>query len=119
MPWRISPSARFSENAEPDACLILVVAALLEAGGDAIVRTGLHSPTVAAKGGLIVLDGLVLLAYGVVVNTPSWDFGRLLGVYVTLFFVAAQGINFFAFGVRPDLSVLLGGLLIVSYARLH
>jgi small multidrug resistance family-3 protein len=28
--------------------------------------------------------------------------------------VAAQVINFFAFGVRPDLSVLLGGLLIVS-----
>jgi small multidrug resistance family-3 protein len=93
---------------------ILAAAALLEAGGDAIVSSGLHAPTIAAKGGLIALGGLVLLAYGVVVNTPSWDFGRLLGVYVTLFFLAAQAINFLAFGVRPDLSVLLGGLLIVS-----
>src|SRR5260370_39527141 len=96
------------------ALLILVAAALLEAGGDAIVRTGLHSPTAAVRGGLIALGGLVLLAYGVVVNTPSWDFGRLLGVYVTLFFMAAQAINFFAFGVRPELPVLLGGLLIVA-----
>lgn len=47
------------------------------------------------------------------VNTPSWDFGRLLGVYVTLFFVVAQAINFVGFGMRPTLPILVGGSLIV------
>ena len=96
------------------ALLILAVAALLEAGGDAIVRTGLHSQAAASKAGLIVFGGLVLLAYGITVNTPSWDFGRLLGVYVTLFFVAAQAINLFAFHVQPGVPVLVGGALIVA-----
>ena len=98
----------------PVALFVLLVAALLEAGGDAIVRGGLHASGAALKTGLIVLGGVVLLAYGVVVNAPAWDFGRLLGVYVTLFFVATQAINFLAFGVAPAAPILLGGALIVS-----
>ncbi len=62
------------------AFLVLFAAALLEAGGDAVVRAGLHMPRPVHKAGLIFLGGLVLLAYGVVVNAPPWDFGRLLGV---------------------------------------
>jgi small multidrug resistance family-3 protein len=96
------------------ALLILIVAALLEAGGDAIVRTGLHAHAPAQKGALFGLGALVLLSYGVVVNTPAWDFGRLLGVYVSLFFVAAQVINLVAFHVQPALPVLTGGALIVA-----
>ena len=96
------------------AFLILAAAALLEAGGDAIVRGGLHAQTLGRRTGLIFLGGLVLTAYGVVVNTPAWDFGRLLGVYVTLFFLAAQLINFFAFHVKPAAPVLVGGLLITA-----
>jgi hypothetical protein len=46
------------------------------------------------------------LAYGLSVNAPPWDFGKLLGVYVTLFFVLAQIINYLAFGMRPDLPIL-------------
>lgn len=96
------------------ALLTLALAALLEAGGDAVVRTGLHSQTSAKRIGLIVLGGFVLTTYGVVVNTPSWDFGRLLGVYVALFFVAAQIINLLAFHVQPGTPVLVGGTLIVA-----
>lgn len=96
------------------AFLILIVAALLEAGGDAVVRTGLHAQSLAQRTGLIVLGGLVLTAYGVVVNAPPWDFGRLLGVYVALFFLAAQAINFVAFHVTPGTPVLVGGALIIG-----
>ncbi|HZC17682.1 MAG TPA: hypothetical protein VE309_13060 [Caulobacteraceae bacterium] len=95
------------------AFLILAIAALLEAGGDAVVRTGLHSNAAAYRVGLIVFGGLVLTAYGVVVNAPPWDFGRLLGVYVTLFFLAAQIINLFAFHVKPGAPVFVGGALII------
>jgi hypothetical protein len=48
------------------------------------------------------------------VNAPPWDFGRLLGVYVTLFFLVAQAINFFVFGVRPPLPIYVGGSLIIT-----
>ena len=96
------------------ALLVLAAAALLEAGGDAIVRTGLHAGSGALRLGLILAGGLVLLGYGVVVNTPSWDFGRLLGVYVSLFFVAAQLVNLCAFHVRPGLPTLAGGGLIIA-----
>ena len=96
------------------ALTLLIASALLEAGGDALVRTGLHSHSLAARAGLMALGALVLFGYGVTVNTPPWDFGRLLGVYVALFFVVAQLINLLGFGVKPTLPIILGGLLIIA-----
>lgn len=96
------------------ALLILAAAALLEAGGDAVVRRGLHHAHGPARVAWMAAGGVVLFAYGVTVNLPPWDFGRLLGVYVTLFFLVAQAINFFAFGIRPGLPILAGGLLIAA-----
>ncbi len=93
---------------------ILILAAALEAGGDALARTGLHAATLPGRAGLLAAGAAVLFAYGVTVNLPSWDFGRLLGVYVALFFVVAQLINLFAFGMKPALPIYLGGLLIIS-----
>jgi small multidrug resistance family-3 protein len=98
----------------PVALLILLCAALLEAGGDAIVRAGLHAPGPAQCFGLICLGGLVLTAYGVAVNAPPWNFGRLLGVYVALFFVAAQAINLLAFHIAPSPAIVVGGALIFA-----
>jgi drug/metabolite transporter (DMT)-like permease len=49
-----------------------------------------------------------------VVNTPPWDFGKLLGVYVVFFFVVAQLINWIFFHQRPTGPILLGGALIVA-----
>jgi small multidrug resistance family-3 protein len=96
------------------AYLLLLLAALLETGGDALVRVGLHSPGTASRIGPSAAGGAVLFAYGVAVNSPAWDFGKLLGVYVTLFFVAAQVINLVFFHARPDLPILIGGALIVT-----
>ena len=96
------------------AYLILAIAAALEAGGDAIVRKGLHASTTPTRIGLFALGAAVLFAYGVTVNSPPWDFGKLLGIYVTLFFVVAQIVNFIFFGARPDLPIFVGGALIVT-----
>ena len=90
---------------------VLLLAALLEAGGDALVRSGLQAGG-STRIGLIVLGGVVLTAYGVCVNTPRWDFGRLIGVYIVFFFVVAQAINWFAFHVAPTPAMLVGGGLI-------
>jgi small multidrug resistance family-3 protein len=94
------------------AYMILLLAAVLEAGGDALVRRGLHGA--GNRTALLGAGAIVLFAYGITVNTPQWDFGKLLGVYVTLFFVVAQVINLAVFGVRPDLPVVAGGALIVA-----
>ena len=94
--------------------LFLVAAALLEAGGDAIIRAGLgqaaHGPRIA----LLAAGAIVLTAYGILVNQPGWDFGRLLGAYVAVFFVTAQVINAASFQRSPTLPVLVGGALIVA-----
>src|ERR1700761_1807758 len=92
---------------------ILLLAAVLEAGGDALVRLGLHGQG-GARLGFFVAGAAVLFLYGLSVNAPAWDFGRLLGVYVTLFFVVAQVINFAMFHVKPGAPILVGGALIVA-----
>jgi len=93
---------------------LLMIAAGLEAGGDALVRLGLHSTSLGTRVILMAAGAAVLFGYGVSVNLPPWDFGKLLGVYVTLFFLVAQIVNFAVFGVRPDLPVLVGGALIMA-----
>jgi small multidrug resistance family-3 protein len=95
--------------------LLLGLAATLEAGGDALARTGLQSHAVLlVRVGIFAAAALVLFVYGVTVNLPPWDFGRLLGVYVSLFFLVAQVINFFAFGTKPSLPIIAGGALILA-----
>ena len=97
------------------AILILFLAAVLEAGGDALVRGALHAPAGSLrKGGLFLLSAVVLFAYGLMVNAPSWDFGRLLGIYVVFFFVVAQVISWLFFQQPPSIAVLCGGVLIVA-----
>jgi small multidrug resistance family-3 protein len=94
--------------------LLLLIAACLEVGGDAIVRAGLKNHTGLAQFALIALGGVVLLAYGFFVNIAPTDFGRLLGAYVVLFFVVAQIVNWVAFGIRPDAAILVGGAFILA-----
>jgi len=61
--------------------LIFIAAALLEVGGDALIRKGLVNSNLL----LIVSGCLALGGYGLMVNLVKWDFSRLLGVYVAVF----------------------------------
>jgi small multidrug resistance family-3 protein len=97
----------------PTILLILLLSAFLEAGGDALVRLGLHAPTTFHRIGLFLAGAVVLFSYGFVVNSPPWDFGKLLGVYVVFFFIVAQLISYFVFHAVPNRSVLVGGLFLV------
>jgi drug/metabolite transporter superfamily protein YnfA len=93
---------------------VLLVATILEAGGDAVVRTGLHHPMLGVRTSLLLLGGIMLFCYGVVLNQAPFDFGRLIGAYVATFFVVGQVINLLAFRTLPSLPVIVGGLLIVA-----
>jgi small multidrug resistance family-3 protein len=95
------------------ALTLLVAAAVLEAGGDALVRLGLHSSLTARRTLFLAAGGLLLFGYGCLVNGPPWDFGRLIGVYVVLFFLMAQAIGWFVFGEVPSRGTWLGGLFIL------
>lgn len=63
------------------AWLVFVASAVLEVGGDAVIRKGLRGAGLA----VILLGCAMLGAYGLVVNTVRWDFSKLLGVYVAVF----------------------------------
>ena len=96
------------------AILILLLCALLEAGGDALARKGMHAGTSASRLGFYAMAAAVLFAYGWLVNRPPWKFGALLGIYVVLFFVVAQTISWVVFHERPTLPIWVGGALIVT-----
>jgi len=93
------------------ATLLLVLAASLEVGGDALVRWGLKGPRHLG----LPLGALVLFAYGLSVNLPKdWDFGRLMGVYIAVFFVVSQAVAAGIFRERIQTPALVGGALIVA-----
>lgn len=96
------------------AFFILILAALLEAGGDALVRAGLRSQTAGLRVFLFAIAGVALLLYGLTVNAPLWDFGKLLGLYVVLFFVVAQLMSWIFFHQPPGRATWIGGALIVA-----
>jgi small multidrug resistance family-3 protein len=90
--------------------ILLVLAAVLEVGGDALVRWGL-------KGGRwygLALGAAVLFAYGLSVNLPKWDFGRLMGVYIAVFFIVAQVVAVAAFHEKLQMPTMVGGALIIA-----
>ncbi len=62
----------------------------------------------------ILAGAVVLTAYGSAVNIPRWDFGKLLGIYVVLFFLMAQILAKLRFGQSPTLPIYAGGGLIVA-----
>jgi small multidrug resistance family-3 protein len=88
----------------------LILAAVLEVGGDALVRHGLHK-----RGILLIAAGMAALAiYGLMVNLTKLDFGKLMGVYIVLFFVVSQLVALLVFKERLQLPVMVGGALVVA-----
>lgn len=96
------------------ALVVLTLAAFLEAYGDSCFQSALYRSGGMARVLAFAGGAASLAAYGLVVNAPRWEFGRLLGAYVVLFFLLAQIVARVRFGQTPTLSVLVGGALIVA-----
>ena len=94
----------------PWAWLTFLTAAIMEVGGDALIRKGLRG-----LGMSIILAGVLMLgAYGVVVNTVRWDFSKLLGVYVAVFALVSVLAGRFAFQESIPTSTWLGLAIIIT-----
>jgi small multidrug resistance family-3 protein len=96
------------------AFLILALAALLEALGDSFFQASFYRSSGFGRIVWFLAGTAVLASYGSVVNIPRWDFGKLLGVYVVLFFVMAQILNKVRFQQSPTTPIYVGGTLIIA-----
>ncbi len=88
---------------------LLVLSALLEVGGDAGIRSGLQGKQVG-----FLLGSVLLIAYGFVVNLSKLDFGKLMGLYIVIFFVVSQVIAILVFKEKLQMPTLVGGALILA-----
>lgn len=91
------------------AWVVFICAAILEVGGDAVVRKGLRG-----SGLVVILIGCAMLgSYGVVVNTVKWDFSKLLGVYVAIFAVISVLFGRFVFEENVPTATWIGLMVII------
>ncbi|MDE3187943.1 MAG: hypothetical protein KGM96_10535 [Acidobacteriota bacterium] len=93
---------------------VLSVAAFLEVWGDSLFQTSFYRSAGLGRVLAFVAGVAVLACYGSTVNVPQWDFGKLLGVYVVLFFVMVQLMARVRFGQSPTPPIYAGGALIVA-----
>jgi drug/metabolite transporter superfamily protein YnfA len=99
--------------------LVLIVAALFEVAGDALIRRGLTT-----SGPLLIVLGFITLgSYGIVVNQLALDFSVLLGAYVGVFAVVSVLCGRLVFAERVGqttwlgLSIVLLGSAVMYYGR--
>ena len=101
------------------AWAVFICAAVLEVGGDAVVRKGLRGSGFA----MMALGFVMLGCYGIVVNMVKWDFSKLLGVYVAVFALVSILFGRFVFDETVPastwigLSVILAGGMIIQFGN--
>jgi small multidrug resistance family-3 protein len=94
--------------------VFLIVATLLEVGGDAVVRLALHRVPGPVRVLCFALGAGLLFGYGTLLNLAPLDFGRVVGLYIATLFVVWQLINWVVFRSAPTLPILCGGVLIIA-----
>lgn len=93
--------------------LVLVIAAYLEVQGDACFQSGLYHSSGSKRFGWFITGTIVLVSYSLFLNSSRVDFGKLLGVYVVLFFLVAQVVAKVQFHQTPSKPIFVGGAFIV------
>jgi small multidrug resistance family-3 protein len=89
----------------------LIAAAILEAGGNAMLRQGF-----LRSWWPLLLAGVATLGlYGLLVNQSGlqFDFGRLMGCYIVAFFLVSQLLALLIFHDLPSARTLLGAAFIL------
>ena len=92
----------------------VLVATVLEATGDAVVRVALSHPSVPARVALFAIGTVLLGLYGTSLNLAPVDFATVTGAYVATLFVVFQITNYLFFRAVPTPAILVGGAMIVA-----
>jgi drug/metabolite transporter superfamily protein YnfA len=99
--------------------LIFILSAILEVGGDAVIRKGLRGRSLT----IVIIGCAMLGCYGVVINTVRWDFSKLLGVYVAIFALVSVLLGRFVFkesiptATWAGLVVIISGAMIIQFGN--
>jgi hypothetical protein len=80
--------------------LFVLAATVLEATGDAVLRTALHNSSLPARVGLFAVGGVLLTLYGTSLNLAPVEFANVTGLYVATLFVVFQITNYVFFRGR-------------------
>jgi hypothetical protein len=94
--------------------VLLLIATVLEASGDAIVRLAIYDHVGLIRIGLFLSGAALLLGYGSFLNLAPLGFGRVVGLYIATLFVVWQVINAIAFRSFPTMPILVGGALVIA-----
>jgi hypothetical protein len=96
------------------AFLVLAIAAYLEVQGDACFQSGLYHSSGMKQIVWFGAGAVVLVCYSLFLNSSKIDFGKLLGIYVVLFFLVAQIVARLQFHQSPSKPIYLGGAFVVA-----
>lgn len=94
--------------------IFLLIATMLEASGDAIVRVAIYDQVGPARLGLFICGAGLLFGYGTILNLAPLEFGQVIGLYLAVLFVVWQVINYAAFRSLPTMPIVLGGSLVIA-----
>jgi len=94
--------------------LFVLMATILEATGDAIVRIALHHNSLPVRIGLYMVGAILLTLYGTSLNLAPVEFAQVTGIYIATLFVVFQIANYLFFHTLPTIPVAVGGSLIVA-----
>ena len=95
------------------ALLVLALAAYFEIQGDACFQAGLYHSSGGKQIGWFISGEIVLVCYSLFLNSSKIDFGKLLGIYVVLFFLVAQIVAKLQFHQSPSKPIYVGGAFVV------
>lgn len=94
--------------------LFVLLATILEATGDAVVRQAIHARSMPTRIGLFLVGAAALALYGTSLNLAPIEFAQVTGLYIAILFVVFQIANYLFFGVLPTGPVFVGGSLVVA-----
>jgi small multidrug resistance family-3 protein len=94
--------------------IFVLIATVLEASGDAIIRKCIYDYTGSTRIGLFLVGAVLLFGYGYSLNLAPVEFKQVVGLYIATLFIVFQVINYIAFKTTPTIPVLVGGTLIVA-----
>ena len=94
--------------------LFVLIATILEASGDAVIRLSIHSHALSARIILLLAGSVLLTAYGTSLNLAPVEFASVTGIYVAMLIVMFQIANYVFFHTLPSLATVAGCALVVA-----